>query len=43
MPNETKSKDESDNAERMEVWDVDKDLQEDPYRLGELEQAAMNF
>jgi hypothetical protein len=34
MPNETKSKDESDNVERMEPWDVDKELAEDPYRLG---------
>jgi hypothetical protein len=34
MPNETKSKDESDNTERMEPWDVDKELAEDQYRLG---------
>jgi hypothetical protein len=34
MPNETKSKDESDNTERMEPWDADKELAEDPYRLG---------
>ncbi len=43
MPNETKSKDESDNTERMEPWDVEEELKQDPYRLRELQLTAVTL